>query len=185
MQECAAATWTGKVARYIDERLAVKTIPLTRGYEAIVDDEDFEELSKFKWHVLPSGKHQTFMYAARGETTTRKSIRMHRQIMGIAGFVDHANGNTLDNRRCNLRPATRAQNRANSMETRQGVSSRFRGVSARANGRWFAQCGHHRPGDKSYVGAFDTEIAAALAYDIAARKRFGQFAKLNFPFGIG
>lgn len=80
----------------------MKEIPLTRGKVALVDDEDFESLSRFKWQA---SQESGIWYARRGH----KTIRMHTQIMGGLN-VDHRNRNGLDNRRENLRFATRSQN---------------------------------------------------------------------------
>lgn len=181
MQECAAATWTGKVARYIDERLAVKTIPLTRGYEAIVDDEDFEELSKFKWcAVNPSGK----LIYARRSVGDSGCVYMHRQLMPDLRQVDHVNRDGLDNRRANLRGADHSQNQFNTPKRRRrGATSKFKGVSRSANGRWRAHIGvRHK---NVYIGTFDSEVAAANAYDQMCRAIRPNVAHLNFPYGIG
>ena len=164
----------------------MKTIKLTRGYEAIVDDEDFEELSKHRWcaHSARSPTKE-YVYAMRGISAGGKNrcIKMHRQIMGHpeGKFVDHIDGNTLDNRRCNLRVATHSQNIANSTLRNQKLSE-FRGVFRQKN-RWRVLI--RSEGQGHYLGSFISEIAAANAYDQAARRLHGQFARLNFPYGIG
>jgi hypothetical protein len=148
----------------------VREIELTRGFVALVDDEDFGALSGQKWTAsVRPGR----IYAQT------RSVLMHRLILGNpAGDVDHRNGNGLDNRRANLRVASRSLNNANS-RGRAGTS-RFKGVSwCRRDNRW--QAGIQQNGQRKALGRFDTEVDAALAYDEAARSLFGEFARLNFP----
>lgn len=151
-------------------------ILLTRGYSTVVDDEDYYELSQYRWHTQ-TGKQDT-IYAARKEDG--KHILMHRQILcatdGI--LVDHKDGNGLNNRRANLRFATKGQNQANS-RTRDNKTSRFRGVCWHNNrAKWIAQI--NTPYGAKNLDGFDNEEDAAKAYDKAALKRFGEFARLNF-----
>lgn len=93
--------------------------------------------------------------------------------------VDHANGDRLDNRYCNLRICTRTQNQQNRGQPRLRKcvpSSRYKGV--RRSGKWAAQIGENQK--KRHLGLFETEQEAASAYDRAARQIFGPFARLNF-----
>lgn len=148
-----------------------REITLTRGFVAIVDDEDFDTLSMHRWHA--SGSHT--VYAAR--MVDRKFIYMHREVVkapkGVP--VDHANRLTLDNRRANLRPCTVSQNVANRvLRSRSG----FRGAYAHRR-RWRAQI--KVDGSMVRLGSFETPHEAALAYDEAAFAHFGEFAVLNFP----
>lgn len=166
----------------------MKKIPLTRGLVAIVDDEDYESLSRSTWHAVCRTTRAT-RYAARREYQGggRKNgvfeyIAMHRQILGLRKGdgveVDHINGDGLDNRRCNLRIATRAENRRNSGPL--GGQSRFIGVCpVSRSSTWRAQIGHD--GTTTHLGCFPSEEAAARAYDRAALAYFGEFARLNFP----
>jgi hypothetical protein len=87
--------------------------------------------------------------------------------------VDHINGNGLDNRRCNLRICTPAQNGLNSRPRVDG-KSRFKGVFPHGD-RWRAKVGGR------HLGLFDDEVEAAKARDRLARKLHGKFARLNFP----
>ncbi len=91
--------------------------------------------------------------------------------------VDHINGNRLDNRKCNLRLATRSQNLQNSRK-RTGCSSRFKGVNwLGQNKRWRARIKVF--GKEIALGCFISELEAAEAYNKAAKEHFGDFAKLN------
>lgn len=155
----------------------MKEIPLTRGYVALVDDEDFEWLSQWKWCVHFGGTKYGKPYAMRrsGDHT----MRIHRLVMGCTKgdgrHIDHINGNSLDNRRSNLRDCTPSQNGENAHANRKG-SSRFKGVS-QDRGRWRARIRVKR---KLYsLGHFDTEEEAARAYNESARDMFGDYACLN------
>jgi len=155
----------------------MKEIELTRGYKAIVDDEDYEYLNQYKWHARVATKK---VYAVRRmpKIRTLKMI-MHREIIQAPDglFVDHINGNGLDNRKSNLRLCTRSQNNANS-EKIAGTSSKYKGVSwINHHGKWFASIRVH---GKAYnLGGYSNEMLAALAYNEAALKYFGEFAKIN------
>jgi hypothetical protein len=150
----------------------VKHIPLTQGQFAIVDDEDFEALTQYKWHAMKDCK--TY-YAARSERGAR--IRMHRQIMNapVGLEVDHINHEGLDNRRINLRLCSVSQNRMNEGRKREGVSSRYKGVCwAKATQKWQTSIGFQ--GKVQYLGQFDTEEEAHAVYLTAAKRLFGEFA---------
>lgn len=155
----------------------MKKIPLTQGKFAIVDDEDYELVSQYKW--LLSKQSKNCEYAV---ITKRPRLRMHRLIMGLVPgdglIVDHINGNGRDNRRANLRVCTHVENIRN-MATKGG-SSLFRGVTRRNQKRgtkWIAQIMVNRK--QYYLGIFNTPIDAAKAYNTAAKNFFGEFARLN------
>lgn len=160
-----------------------REIPLTRGLVAIVDAEDFAALSAHRWFASPGGSG---FYAARNEPGPRRAkkgfIYMHRVICETdAPHIDHKNGDTLDNRRANLRPATCSQNSGNARKHRRGTpTSRFKGVYWQRNrSRWNATI--RANGVRRYLGTYIDEERAAEAYDAAARELFGEFARLNFP----
>lgn len=156
-------------------------IPLTRGQFAIIDDEDFPLLGDRPWHAYWNKDSKTF-YAKqsyRDSNGKNKARLMHRIIMDSPSLpieIDHKNHNGLDNRKENLRLATRSQNVANSRST-SGLSQ-FRGVSLTRNRNlWRAKiCTNNR---ETCLGHYLTEIEAAQAYNNEARIRFGEFATLN------
>lgn len=154
-----------------------KEIQLTRGKVAIVDDEDFEYLNQWKWQAEPYS--QTYRASRTQKTgfTKKKKIYMHRVIMNCPDnmVVDHKNHIALDNRKDNLRIATREQNSKNIMSTKS--RSGFKGVVKQGN-KYRARIGVNNR--KLYLGLFDTPEDAAKAYDIKAIEVFGEFAFLNF-----
>ncbi len=157
----------------------MKTITLTKGMEAKVDNVDYPVVNQWKWHCLKIG------YAARTVCSKpkRSMIYMHRQVAQLAGLsldheIDHINGDKLDNRRCNLREATKAQNNMNRKVLRKGKSSKYRGVSYyKQMHRWEAYI--KLPDRKVRLGYFEDELEAAKAYNQAAKKHYGEFANLN------
>src|ERR1035437_2353458 len=99
----------------------MKTIPLTQGQVALVDDSDFEELTKYRWYARRN-KNGAF-YAARSCPVPRgRKLYMHRALLLGVPEVDHVNRNTLDNQRHNLRPATHSQNLHNIERPRDNTS---------------------------------------------------------------
>lgn len=161
----------------------MKEIPLSQGKVAIVDDVDFEVLSRWKWNAYQSktGTWYAKRYSRVGPRTYRE-IRMHRQILRL-GFgrdvlVDHRDGNGLNNQRENLRRCSEAQNQQNSTVSRHKTNHNFKGVWFHsARGLWRAQIGIN--GRNRFIGHFLTQEAAALAYNEAAKIHFGEFARLN------
>jgi DNA polymerase-1 len=158
-------------------------IPLTQGKYAIVDPDDYRRLAKYKWYVVGTPGSQ---YAARSHTTKnakKSAIYMHREIIKVPDdlFADHINRNSLDNRKANLRPATRAQNVQNRTKFRKGkYSSKYKGVTWNCGHRlWQADIKFN--GNHIFLGSFDSEVRAAKAYDRAAKRYHAEFAVLNFP----
>jgi hypothetical protein len=156
-----------------------RRIPLGEGEWTILDAEDYYRLNNFKWFL--TGRLHKF-YAARtikidGRT---KITRMHRDIMNPPDnlVVDHINSDGLDNRRQNLRLATKSQNGCNSRK-RKNTSSIYIGVHLRKKQNlWETDIRHN--GKRIWLGSFKNEIDAARARDRAAIKYHGEFARLNF-----
>lgn len=153
----------------------MKTIQLSRGYQAIVDDSDFDWLSQQMWWVNLGTVRPRAMGRING-----KQVYMHRMILDApAGSdVDHVNRDSLDNRRCNLRIATRRQNNANAV--RKIHTSRFKGVSWQTERQCWA-CSGSINNKRLHLGRFQNEEDCARAYDSWASKHYGEFARLNFP----
>jgi len=155
----------------------MKTIELSQGKVALVDDENFEELSRYTWYAIRN-RHR--FYAVRhGKGPHYKVLSMHRQIVVPSRGLecDHINQDGLDNRRANLRLCTDAQNSHN-QRSRCG-SSKFKGVTFRKDRKkWTAQITLN--GKQRHLGYFLNEEDAARRYDKAACELFGDFARPNF-----
>jgi hypothetical protein len=147
------------------------TVPLTRGKFALIDDADADLVLAHKWYA--DNPTPTRWYAATH--IKRKIVRMHTLLTGFA-LTDHRDADGLNNRRDNLRECTTSQNHANRRKNFSVTSSRFKGVYFdKSRSKWAAEVKWHR---KRYrLGRFDTEEAAALAYQAKATELFGEFAR--------
>lgn len=154
--------------------MASKEIQLSKGQVALVDDEDFEWLSKYAWWA--HWHRPSKQYKAR-TTIKGKNHFMHRMVLNApkGRQVDHRNGNQLDNRRENLRLCTHGQNQAN---RRPYNKTGYKGVCVTRCGTFTAYLMSNKK--HNYLGAFSTPEDAARAYDAAAKKLHGDFAYLNF-----
>jgi hypothetical protein len=164
--------------------VSVVLVPLGKGRHAIIDHED-SWVTQWSWRAIPGGRRGK--HYAQGEIPGKdgrnRRITLHRAITDHLGWpiTDHINGNGLDCRRCNLRPATSTQNVVNSDRPRN--LSGYRGVSYDKSrvGRKQWQANINVLGKTRFLGRFENPIDAARAYDEAAYAEFGQFARLNFP----
>ena len=164
----------------------VRKIPLTLGKEALVDEEDYEWLNKYRWHAA---KHRYTFYAVRAiwNKGRQVNIKMHREILGLkyldGKLGDHRDRNGLNNRRRNLRVATTSLNGYNA-KIKTSNSSGYRGVNImKTHGYqyWRARISVCRK--RVCCGIYDNPISAAIAYDNAALEYYGADANLNFPEG--
>ncbi len=156
----------------------MKQIPLTQGKFAIVDDEDFERLSKFKWFASKVGSGAFYAMRTIREGGCKRILPMQNAVMSVQHgvIVDHIDRNRLNNRRDNLRICTQAQNSCNRSMMRNNTSG-FKGVS-RHGKKWQSRI--KLDGKSMFLGYFNTKEEAARAYDAAAVKFHGEFASLNF-----
>jgi hypothetical protein len=157
----------------------VKVIKLTQGKEAIVDDSDFYNLNKYKWCAKKDTNTYYAMRKADLPNGKRTTILMHREILPLPQglLVDHIDGNGLNNQRENLRPCTCMENTRNAVGKKNSTSM-YKGVD------WVSRDAVWRSsirvkGRLIFLGNFDKEADAALAYNKAAIQHFGEFAKLN------
>jgi hypothetical protein len=153
---------------------------------AIVDDEDYHLVAAFKWYAEKDNRTfyaRTGIYSSRGQPFAK--VAMHRLIIGAdpRQKVDHWDGDGLNNRRDNLRVASTSQNGANQRISMNNTTG-FKGVSfSKREGRY--QAALEYGGKLIWCGYHDTAAGAARAYDTAAIKYFGEFARLNFPNDAG
>jgi hypothetical protein len=154
----------------------------TRKYgikEFIIDDEDYDKVKNYKWGVNKDHDKDIF-YVISPVKNQSKDIKLHRLIMDCPPdkIIDHINHNPLDNRKCNLRICTRAENNKNSQKRKDGFTSKYKGVSLRSDsGKYAAQISHKSK--THHIGLYTSEKDAALAYNEAAIKYHGEFALLN------
>lgn len=149
----------------------MKTITLSQGKVALVDDANFDLVIPFRWHAV---KIKDAYYARDNDGTY-----MHRLIMGAGPGeeVDHRDGDGLNNQRFNLRRCTHLQNLRNTRIQTNG-SSKYKGVGWRPEKKkWRARIMVN--GQDICLGHFNDELAAAMAYDKAAKVYFGEFARTN------
>ena len=150
----------------------MKKIKLTQNKVALVDDEDYEFLNRWKWCVA---KNRRIYYAKRTTLYSdgkRRMLYMHRLILGsrVGEEVDHKDGNGLNNQRSNLRLCTHSQNLANRAYNNK---SGYRGVRKHGN-KWEAKIGSN-----TLLDSYDTPEEAAIAFNKAAIEKYGEFARLN------
>ncbi len=162
-----------------------KIIKLTKGLETIVDDEDYEVLSKYSWYVI---KKSNTYYAVRNafKDGKRKTIHMHRFIKNLVtldgeylnpgAILDHIDRNRLNNQKNNLRLASKSNNSMNRLKMNGKFHSKYKGVSL-SRGKFHAYINFNKK--RVNIGYFDTELEAAIAYNNAAIQYHKNFACLN------
>lgn len=155
-------------------------IPVGLHYISIIDDEDHHLVAGKTWSIAKGyAINRTY---PRGKYGPVKTVSMHRLILNAPRTmeVDHINGNTLDNRKANLRLATRQENMRNRRRSATNHSSQYKGVV------WIPERKKWRVVIKptrekaELIGYFEDEHTAALAYDLWAIDVFGEFAYSNF-----
>lgn len=158
----------------------MREIQLTQGYVALIDDEDYERVNYFKWHVF---KRKTNKYAqaqACRVNGKNKIISLHEIILPnipIGYERDHIDGNGLNCQKSNLRVVTHIQNMQNKKHI-DNKTSKYKGV-CRTKGEKRYRCAICVNKKVIYIGKFDCEIDAAMAYNEMAKKHFGEHAALN------
>lgn len=160
---------------------SIRHIPLTKGHFSIVDADDAPFLSMYSWHSV-SRKGSRTIYAKRNKLAMHnetKRMAMHEVIMARpAGMsIDHINGNGLDNRRCNLRVCTHAENSRNTRH-RSDNTSGHKGVRfQKSSGNWVAEIS--AAGVRHYLGSYAEKSQAVAAYQAAAAEKHGNFARVK------
>lgn len=160
----------------------MRTIPLSQGYEAIVDDADYPLVSQYKWSVNSNGKRNS-QYAYRSlprQRRPQKHLLLHRFIMQPSEQqeIDHIDGNGLNNTRKNLRFCTRRENCWNTGKFKRKCKSSFKGVSIhKASGLWVGYLNHM--GRRAWTGYYKSEQEAARARDFVAIQLYGPFARTS------
>jgi len=161
--------------------LPMKEIQLTQGKVALVDDADFEWLSQYKWQASKEGHSWYAVRACRDSLGRKSKARMHRDILKCEQDVDHRDLNGLNNQRYNLRPCNDSQNQHNRRRHVANTSG-FIGVhkvkGSFASEHWQSRIAVNRR--RIHLGYFLNKEDAARAYDEAARKYFGEFARTNY-----
>lgn len=155
-------------------------IPLTQGFYAEIDDEDYDVVSGIKWRIRRGGESIHAVGWSKGPAKERVMMQMHRIIYSKYEniknkIIDHINQNGLDNRKKNLRLATVQQNAFNARK--HGKTSVYKGVSRAKKNKFQA---HIRINNRGiYLGSFTDEESAAITYNKKAKELFGVFASLN------
>ncbi|MCK5611589.1 Fis family transcriptional regulator [Candidatus Pacearchaeota archaeon] len=147
---------------------------------ALVDDSDYEWLNQWKWSAKEDYK-TIYAHRCAGPSGKRVHIKMHRLILGCKGkeHGDHRDCNGLNNQRCNLRSCSNRENNMNQMISVRNTSG-YKGVYwNKASSKWTARIKSSRK--RHILGHYFCIVKAAKSYDKAARKYFGEFARLNFP----
>lgn len=170
-----------KLYFYFPDKSSCLKITLSQGKFSLIDEEDFERVNQYKWHLFKSSNKE---YAATNMKINGKVkvIKLHRFLLnapkGIE--VDHKNGDGLDNRKINIRLCTDAENSHNRKISKN--KSGYKGVFIRPNGKCFAYISVNNK--RIHLGEFTNPKDAARTYNKAALKYHGEFANLNTIAGL-
>lgn len=145
-------------------------------HEVIIDDEDYDKIKNYNWFIMKQRK--TYVFRNVRVDGKRRIELLHRRIMNFPpGFIDHIDGNSLNNGKENMRVCNNAENLRNRGRQKNNKSG-FKGVRLHSqNKNWVAQIRTNNV--TKYIGVYETKEAAALAYNEAAKKYHGEFARLN------
>lgn len=153
----------------------MKIITTAKGQQIKVDDEDHEWLDMLTWHV------NVYPKTHFGTGRLGLKVHLHKLVLGVqydrSVIVDHIDRDPLNNQKINLRIANRHQNGYN-RKSAKNSSSQYLGVMKRYNGVWQAVITTN--GVSKSIGTFNSEIDAAVSYDMMAKLLHGEFASLNF-----
>jgi hypothetical protein len=147
-----------------------------KGYDVLIDDEDVDKVSNYKWCKLKIPKYIYFCRSYKTGTKS-KTMLLHRFITNApkGTIVDHINGNTLDNRKCNLRFCTIVENSRNRKRNMMNISG-YKGISfKKRNNKWQAQIEVNQKA--IYLGIFNTPEEAYKAYCEASKKYHKEFGR--------
>lgn len=152
----------------------MKELPTSKGLFALVDDQDYDVLIKYKWYASLSN-NKIYIRTNVGRT----KLYLHRVLLGLIDpeiCADHIDGNPLNNQRSNLRPCNQKQNKQNRPACKNSKSKYLGVCPAVKEGKWRA---YIRPDEEQKTKTFASEIEAALWYNEMAKFYFGEFARLN------
>lgn len=162
-------------------------IELTQGKHTLVDYDDYVKFNVYKWHTSHNGLGKDLHYACRNEKVNGKIVykALHREIMNVSDnrIVDHINGNTLDNRKENLRICSKKENSYNQTKSKNNKSG-YKGVVEYSDNK--DKIPYYKvfitvDRKQMYLGSSKSKICAALIYDEFSLCVHGKYAKLNFP----
>jgi hypothetical protein len=162
---------------------SIAYVPLTRGQFALIDRDDVERVGKFNWCADFSENTHTFYVRTHAEIDGRKSTRLHR-FLSVESYlsIDHANGNSLDNRKSNLRTANHNQQ----MQNRHVLKTSKSGIKGAywfpRDKRFYSYIVHD--GNKTWLGSFLTAEEAGTAYAQAAKRIHKEFASIRGRVGV-